>query len=52
MTTETMEINFNSQLRSRCKITLHATVITGIYPPRLQMELLKLFIHAEKTNIT
>lgn len=48
MTTELMEMNFDSQLRSRCNSTLIATVITGICPPRLQMELLKLFIHAEE----
>lgn len=52
MTTELMEMNFNSQLRSRCSSTLNVTVITGIYPPRLQMELLKLFIHAEETSLT
>lgn len=44
MTTESMEMNFTSQLRSRCKSTLNAMLIAGIYPPRLQMELLKLFL--------
>lgn len=39
-TTETMEINFNSYLCSTCKSILNATVITGIYPPHLEMELL------------
>lgn len=50
MTTETMEMSFSSQLCSRCKSALNATVTTGFYPPRLQMELMKLFTHAEETN--